>query len=316
VIEALKNTRVLITGVSGFIGSHLAARLVKEGAKVYGLAKTSSNLRRLKDITNKVVIHHADITDAAAVKASLTAIKPQKIFHLAAYVDTSRSPELMEKMVDINLKGTLNLLQALDGIHCDCFINTGASEEYGDNTAPFHEDQIPKPVSPYSASKASTTLFCQMLHKTLALPIITLRLFLTYGPRQQGDMLIPSLITKTSLGQEFEMTKGEQTRDFNYIDDVVDAYIRASICPSAIGELINIGSGLEYKIIDVVEMVLSMMGSQMRPRAGALDYRPGEAMRFYCDNTKAREILGWQPKISLENGLKNTINWYRVHGDK
>ena len=312
-IETLKNTRVLVTGISGFIGSHLARRLVKEGAEVYGLARTSSNLERLRDISNEIVFHYGDLRYFSTIKTAISAIKPQKVFHLAAQVDPRRSLALIDDMVQVNLIGTINLLQALNGSHYDCFINTGASEEYGDNPTPFREDQIPRPVSPYSASKASATVFCQMLHKTGKAPIVTLRPFLIYGPGQQGDMLIPSLIRKTTIGEEFKMTKGEQTRDFNYIDDVVDAYVRASVTPRAVGEIINIGSGLEYKVIDVVRMVLRLMDSSLKPRVGALDYRPGEAWHFYCDNTKAREILGWRPLTNLEDGLKNTINWFQAH---
>jgi len=316
VVERLRNTRVLVTGVSGFIGSHLAKRLVKEGAEVSGLARANSNLWRLENIDNEIKIHYGDLRDFASVKTAISAIKPQKIFHLAAYVDTSRSLALVDDMVEVNLRGTLNLIQALNGIHYDCFINTGASEEYGDNPTPFREDQIPNPVSPYSASKASATVFCQMFHKTCNAPIVILRPFLTYGPGQQGNMLIPSLIRKTIMGEEFEMTKGEQTRDFNYVDDVVDAYIKASVTPRAIGEIINIGSGLEYKVIDVVKLVLRLMRSSLEPRVGTLDYRPRETLHFFCDNGKAREILGWQPAINLEEGLKNTINWFRTHCNK
>ncbi len=314
--ETLRNTKVLVTGVSGFIGSHLARRLVREGAEVHGLARAGSNLWRLGDISNEIIIHHSDIRDFTTIRTVIAVIKPQKIFHLAAYVATTRSPELIDEMVEVNLRGTLNLLRALNWINYDCFINTGASEDYGDNPAPFREDQIPNPSSPYSASKVSATAFCQMLHKTHGAPIITLRPFLTYGPGQEGSLLIPSLIKKTIMDEEFEMTKGEQTREFNYVDDIVEAYIKASVTPRAIGEIINIGNGLEYKIIDVVEMVLRLMESSLKPRVGALDYRPGEAWHHFCDNTKAKEILGWQPSVNLEDGLKNTINWFRMHCNK
>jgi len=315
VVETLRNTRVLVTGISGFIGSHLARRLIKEGAEVHGLARHSSNVCRLKDISDEIIIHYADIRDLPTLKTAVAAIKPRKIFHLAACVDPGRSLELIGQMLDVNLCGTLNLLQALNGTNCDCFINTGASEEYGNNTAPFREDQLPNPISPYSASKASATIFCQMLYRTCSTPIVTLRPFLTYGPGQRGGMLIPSLIRKTIAGEKFQMTKGEQTRDFNYVDDVVDAYVKASVTPRAIGEIINIGSGLEYKVIDVVEKVLRLMKSPLKPLPGALDYRPAEVWHFFCDNTKAKKILGWKPSTNLEDGLKNTIKWYRAHFD-
>jgi len=308
VITTLRDTKVLVTGVSGFIGSHLARRLVKEGAEVSGLIRKSSDLWRIQDLKNQITLHYVDLRNFEAVREVIQDIKPQKVFHLAAYVDVTRSLKVVDEMVEVNIKGTLNLLRALTETGYDCFINTGTCEEYGDNPVPFRENQTPNPVSPYSASKVATTMFCQMLHKTMGLPIITLRPFLTYGPGQTSNMFIPSLINTLAKGEAFEMTGGEQTREFNYIDDIVDGFIKASISPQAIGEIINIGNGLEYRIKDVVEIVLRLMNSQIKPKIGASDYRPGETWHFYCDNTKAKEILGWRPKVSLEDGLKMTIN--------
>jgi nucleoside-diphosphate-sugar epimerase len=310
-IETLENTIVLVTGITGFIGSHLCRRLLREGAKVHGLTEIKANPWRIQDLADKVRLIDADLMDFKAVREAVQEIKPVKIFHLAAYVDVSRSYDVIDKMIDVNIKGTLNLLHALKGSAFDCFINTGTSEEYGDNPVPFHEDQILNPVSPYSASKASTTIFCTMLYKSLGAPTITLRPFLCYGPKQEGNMLIPTLIKKTIQGQVFEMTTGEQTRDFNYVDDVVDAFILASVTPQAVGEIINICSGVEYKVKEVAELVLKLMNSPIKPKFGALQQRPGEALHFYGDNTRAREILGWKPRTSLEEGLKMTIHWFQ-----
>lgn len=312
-ITTLAKTKVLVTGTSGFIGSHLARRLVAEGAEVHGLVEPGTSRWRIQDIQKQIELYDADLRDYESLKKITQGVKPQKVFHLAARVDVSRSLEIIDEMVEVNIRGTLNLLRALDGIAYDCFINTGTSEEYGDNPTPFREDQTPNPVSPYSAAKAAVTMFCRMLHKTSGLPVITLRPFLTYGPGQESDMLIPSLIRKVSQGEALEMTRGEQTREFNYVEDVVDGFIRASLSPGAIGEIINIGNGREYRVRDVVEMVLRLMNSPIEPRFGALDYRPGEAWHFYCDNTKARKILGWKPEVSLEDGLRMTIDWYQKH---
>ena len=312
-IITLRDTKVLVTGISGFIGSHLARGLVKEGAEVYGLVRSSSDLWRIQDLKSQVKLHYADLTDYESVRKAVQDVTPQKIFHLAACVDVSRDFEVMDEMVEVNIKGTLNLLRALDRTGYDCFINTGTCEEYGNNPAPFRESQSPNPVSPYSASKVAATMFCQMLHKTRGLPIVTLRPFLTYGPGQENDMLIPSLIKKVIKGEAFEMTEGEQTREFNYVDDIVDGFIKAVTTIEAIGEIINIGNGREYRIREVVETVLKLMDSSLKPKVGSLDYRPGETWHFYCDNTKARKILGWQAKTSLEEGLKNTIAWFQKY---
>ncbi|MCJ7444967.1 MAG: SDR family NAD(P)-dependent oxidoreductase [Methanotrichaceae archaeon] len=309
----LNGEKVLLTGITGFIGSHLARRLVAEGAIVCGFVKKSSSTRRIKDIEENIQIFRADLRDYEAVYRAVKKIEPQKIFHLAACVDANRSFEFMDEMIKVNVEGTINLLRALNDVDYDCFINTGSSEEYGDNPVPFREDQEANPVSPYSASKACTTLFCRMLHKTMGLPIVTLRPFLIYGPGQDSNMLIPELIKSILRGHAFKMTGGEQTREFNYVDDIVDGFVKASTSQKAIGEVINIGNGQEYKIIDVVEQILELMNSEIKPAIGALPYRPGEAWHFYCDNTKAKEILGWTPRISLRDGLERTINWYNEH---
>ena len=309
-ITTLRNIRVLVTGISGFIGSHLARRLLQEGAEVHGLVRKSSDLWRIQDTKNQINLHYVDLRDFEPVRKEVHNIEPQKIFHLAAYVDVSRSFEVMNEMIEVNINGTLNLLRALDGTDYNCFINTGTCEEYGDNPVPFREDQIPNPVSPYSASKVSTAMFCQMLHKTMGLPIITLRPFLAYGPMQESNMLIPSLIKKAINREKFEMTEGEQTREFNYVDDIVDGFIKASATKKAIGEIVNIGNGKEYKIKDIVLKILNIMGNPIEPLIGALPYREGETMHFYCDNTKATKLLGWNPKVTLDEGLEKTVNWY------
>lgn len=308
--ENLKGTRMLVTGAAGFMGSHLSRELVRRNAEVFLIDKPGISNTRIKDILDKVSVHYVDITDFSSLKKSIREIKPQKIFHLAACVDVTRDWNIVDKMINVNIKGTLNLLKSLDGVDYDCFVNTGTCEEYGDNPAPFCEDQLPNPVSPYSASKVSVTMFCQMLKKTMNLPILTVRPLLTYGPGQESQMLIPSLVKSALNGKSFKMTKGKQTRQFNYIDDVIEGFILAGTTPEAIGEVINLGGGGECRIKDVAEMILNLMGNPIKLEIGALPYRPGETMHFHCSNEKAKKILGWRPRIPLKVGLKRTIDWY------
>ena len=308
----LKNIQVLITGANGFIGSHLTKELVSCGAKVNALVEPNTSLWRLEGIEDKIRIYPVDIRDFEKVHESVKKIKPVKIYHLAAYVDVSRSLEMIDKMIDVNLKGTTNLLRALDGIsEVDCFVNTGTCEEYGDNETPFLETQRENPVSPYSSSKVCTTYFCQMLYKTQKIPIVTIRPFLTYGPRQVNDMLIPYVIKKCILNEEFSMTKGEQSRDFNYVSDTVNGFIRASITAEAVGQIVNLGNGWEYKIKDIVDMIVDLTKTKIYPKIGGLPYRAGEAMHFYSSTEKAKKLLCWQPKVSLKEGISETIEWYK-----
>jgi nucleoside-diphosphate-sugar epimerase len=314
-LKNLKHCPVLITGANGFIGSHLTKKLTLLGAKVNTFIEPGTSLIRIEEVKSLIKNHSVDVRNYEKVRALVKKIKPIKIYHLAGSSDVTRSFDLIDKMIDINLKGAMNILRALKetGVQFDSFVNTGTCEEYGDNEAPFRETQRPNPVSPYSASKLSVTYFCQMLYKTQKMPITTLRPFLTYGPGQVGNMLVPSLIKKCFLNENFKMTKGEQTRDFNYVLDIVEGYIQASITEAAVGEIINLSSGREYKIKDVVNMIICLMGSNIKPQMGALPYRAGEAMHFYGSNEKAKKILKWKPMVSLEEGLKETIKWYKGH---
>jgi nucleoside-diphosphate-sugar epimerase len=309
----LKNVKVLVTGATGFIGSHLTRRLVNLGANVSIITEKNPNPWRIKDIQNQIKIYECNINDKK-LKDCIEKIKPQKIYHLAAFVNPERILENLDEMIEVNVNGTINLIRSLENIEYDCFIYTGTCEEYGKNKAPFTEDQIPHPVSPYSYSKVAATLFCKMYYELTKKPIIILRPFLTYGPTQDPKLLIPIVINKALHKEEIKMTKGEQTREFNYVEDIVEAYIKASTTKEAIGEIINIGNGIEYKIKDVVLKILKMMNNPIKPAIGVLPYREGEVMHFYSDNKKAKSLLNWKPKYSLEEGLKKTIEWYIKNG--
>ena len=171
------------------------------------------------------------------------------------------------------------------------------------------------PTSPYSFSKASATLFCRMMKNLEDIPAIIIRPFLTYGPFQSTKTLIPYVIFHALENKEIKITKGEQKREFNYVSDIVDGIIKASITPRAIGEIINLGNGRQYKIRDVVNKILSIIKPSIPLKFGALPYRKSEIWNFYCENKKAKEILGWKPTITLDKGLKLTIQWYKQNID-
>jgi len=307
-----RNKRVLITGSGGFIGCHLTRRLLNEGAEIHLFLKQNTDKSRIKDLLGNITIWDGDLRDYSSVSSCLRNSSPQIIFHLAALLDVRRDSELIEPLIDINIRGSLNLLRGVikNNLSLEYFINTGTSEEYGNGSVPFREDQREKPVSPYSASKVAVSYFCQMLHRSMNIPVVTLRPFLTYGPAQSTDMFLPSLIHHCIEGKDYAMTKGDQTREFNFIDDVIEAYLLAAQSPQARGEIINVGNGIEYKIRDVAKKIVDMMGNPIKLLIGALPKRPGESEHFFCDNEKARNILGWAPKVSLEEGLKRTIRWY------
>ena len=312
-MRSLRSKVVLVTGAAGFIGSHLARQLLEKGAEVHVLLRRDTDQFRIQDFIEKLTVWYGDLQDHQSIVSCIRNSRPQVIFHLASFRNVTRDQELIEPMIDINLKGTMNLVRGVfeEKINLECFINTGSSEEYGDGAAPFNENQREMPVSPYSASKVAATYFCQMLHKSMGLPVSTFRPFLTYGPQQDTDMFIPSLIHHCLEGKDFPMTEGNQTREFNYVDDVVDAYVRAACSPKAIGEIINIGNGIEYRIKDVAEKIVHMMGNPIKLLFGSIPKRPGETDHFLCSNKKARELLGWSPRVSLHEGLERTISWFK-----
>jgi len=312
-MKSLKSKIILVTGAAGFIGSHLTRRLLEEGAEVHILLRKDTDQFRIQDFLEDLTIWYGDLKDFQGICSCIRGSRPQIIFHLAALLNVSRASELIESMIDVNIKGTLNLLRGVikENITLEFFINTGSSEEYGNGPVPFSEDQREIPVSPYSASKVAATYFCQMIYRSMGLPIVTLRPFLVYGPDQDTDMFIPSLIQHCLEGKDFPMTEGDQTREFNYIDDIVEAYLLAVICPQAVGEVINIGNGIEYTIRDVAEKIVHMMGDPIKLLVGALPKRPGETDHFFCNNEKARKLLGWSPKINIDEGLERTIEWYK-----
>jgi nucleoside-diphosphate-sugar epimerase len=308
-MTSLENVRVLVTGATGFIGSHLAERLVAEGAEVMLAVEPGASQANIASILDKVRVHEVDLCEGQMVRQLLRECRPSKVYHLAAVGVTEPGIDPL-LAVQVNVLGTLNLLKALRETECDCFINTGTCYEYGHNTPPMREDQMVDPINAYAASKSAAWLFCNMYHRTRGYPIVTVRPFTVYGPRQSPRALIPQTINSALRGEDFAMTGGEQTRDFTYVDDVVEGYVRASLSEEAIGQTINLGTGEEHPIKDVVLKVLELMGTPVRPLIGALPYRPVEVWRVYSDSSKARELLGWQPQVGLEEGLRRTITWY------
>jgi len=316
-MAALSESRVLVTGASGFIGSHLTRRLVAEGAEVHALTPAVSSVYpgRLLDLRDKIKLHEANITDRSAMDAVARDVRPSIIFHLAAYTHVGKSWQRVDECVQSNVQGTVNLLKALEPVGYDRFINTGTSEIYGDIDVPFREDAQVNPISPYSVSKYAAERYCRMFHQGLGWPIVLVRPFNAYGPAQSPDRIVPETIVRALRKHEMKTTSGRQTREFNYVEDLADGFVKLATRAGIEGQLFNLGCGEDVAIRDVVTMILDLMDNPIDPDIGALPDRPNEIWRMYCDNTRAREQLGWAPKHSLREGLEKTIEWYRAELD-
>jgi UDP-glucose 4-epimerase len=313
-MAALDRTRVLITGASGFIGSHLTRRLVAEGAAVHAITSAVSSVYpiRLVDVRSKIELHEANLTDRSAMDAVVAKARPEIVWHLGAFTHVGKSWQRVDECVQTNIQGTVNLLEALDGTGYRRFVYTGTSEIYGDVDVPFREDAQVMPISPYSVSKYAAERYCRMFRQGRGWPIVMVRPFNAYGPWQTPDRVVPEIIVRGLRRQPLKMTQGRQTREFNFVEDLADGFLRAGITPDIDGEVINLGCGEEVSMRQLAETVLKLLGDPIEPEFGALSDRPTEIWRMYSDSSKARELLGWSPRHTLEEGLARTIEWYRA----
>lgn len=310
-VEDLEGTEVVVTGATGFIGSHLTRALVDRGANISVLVRRGSRLSSLKGLLDKIRVFETDITDASRLTELFQEIQPRKLFHLAAYTAPARDLANASDPLGVNLIGTIALMQAAQSVDLDAVVVSGTCEEYGDGEAPYHEDSPVQPVSPYSATKAAGSLWCRMVHQISGLPVILIRPFLCYGPGQEPNRLVSQAIIAALANQDLPMSPGDQTRELTHVTDLVQGYIAASITPEAVGQVINLGSGQEHRVNEIVEMIYRLAESTGKPQPGSLPYRAAEVWRCFTSLDKARTLLGWQPTIGLEEGLEQTIKWYR-----
>ena len=306
--------KVLVTGAGGFIGSHLAERLVELGADVSALVRYTSTgawgwLDRSphKDQINVIL---GDVRDQDAVLRMMDGV--EIVFHLAALIGIPYSYHAPLSYVRTNIEGTVNILQAAMRCNIERVLQTSTSEVYGSAiSVPINESHPLQGQSPYSASKIGADKIAESFHLSFNLPVVIVRPFNTFGPRQSARAVIPTIVSQ-ALGQS-AITLGnlEPTRDLSYVSDTVNGFVKAAESPAAVGEVINLGTGREISIGQLAETILEMMGKRMAVVNEAQRVRPkgSEVDRLCADNSKARELLGWEPQYTLEDGLARTIEW-------
>ena len=312
---------VLVTGAGGFIGSHLTERLVALGARTRALIRYNSagSWGWLDHSPAKADIEviAGDIRDRDSLRQTIQGT--DILFHLAALVGIPYSYNSPLSYVCTNVEGTLNVLQGALDAGVKLVVHTSTSEVYGTaRYVPIDEDHPLNGQSPYSASKIAGDKFAEAFHLSFGLPVTIMRPFNTFGPRQSSRAVIPAIITQALTQPAVHLGSLEPTRDFNYVVDTVEGFVRAAEIPEAIGRVINIGSAKEVSIGDLATTVLNLIGRDIPVARVNERVRPeaSEVGRLCACNQKAYEILGWYPRYSLEEGLVQTIEWMRKNLDR
>lgn len=312
----LINKKVLVTGSSGFIGSHLTEKLVEMGCDVKAFVKYNFQndwgwLEHSK-VKNDIEIYTGDIRDYDAVYDAAQDV--DVIFHLAALIGIPYSYVSPLAYIKTNVEGTYNVLQSARQHNLDRVIVTSTSETYGSaQYVPIDEEHPMVGQSPYSASKISADQLAISYHRSFDMPVTIARPFNTYGPRQSARAIIPTIITQILNGQqEIKLGNLSPTRDFNYVKDTANGFIELAQSKENIGEITNIGSNFEISMQDTVDLIVKSTGKDVKIVTDQERVRPdkSEVDRLYCDNTKIKELTSWEPQYSLEEGLKETIEWF------
>lgn len=310
---------VLVTGSDGFIGSHLVEALVREGARLRAFCFYNSNGSRGwldgldKEVERQIDFRLGDIRDARFVEESCRDV--DVVFHLAALIAIPYSYEAAESFVDTNVRGMLNVLEAVRRAGCRRLVHTSTSEVYGTpDVLPISEAHPLKGQSPYSASKIAADKLCEAYYCSFEVPVVTLRPFNTYGPRQSARAVIPTMLAQLLSGkQQVELGNLEPKRDLTYVSDTVEGFLRAGSASSVEGKTIQLGTGRAESVRDVFRAACAALGVTAEVVQSAERFRPekSEVMALQSDPSLAKALLGWSAKVSLQEGLARTAEWMR-----
>jgi nucleoside-diphosphate-sugar epimerase len=298
----------LVTGATGFVGSHLTRRLVREGREVHVLLRAGSSPWRLCGVLSELRTHDVDLRDGPGLRRVVEAVRPEYIFHLAGSPSVAGRTGSASELVADSLLGTVNLVDACESVDYAALIHTGDAFEYGASAEPLREGSGGAPDSLPGIAKLAATLYAQSVARRFGRPIVALRLFSAYGPQNHPKRLVPRLIAGALAGMPIHLSRPDVTRDWVYVDDLVELYLAASRqARSAAGEVLNAGTGRGTALVDLLECVLRLTGADPEVRWGAFPSGPHDATPWVADTGHTRCTLGWQSVTSLDDGLRATI---------
>jgi len=306
--------RVLVSGGAGFVGANLVRRLLDEGHAVSLLLRTPETAWRLGDVWSRCAVHVADLGDGKAVALAVRAAQARWIFHLAAHGAYSWETDL-DRIVRTNVVGTAHLLRAATDLGVEAFVNTGSSSEYGRRDRPTSEADPLEPTSLYAATKCGATLLAQALARSTATRIVTLRLYSIYGPYEDPNRLVPALILRGLEGRLPPLVNPDIARDFVYVEDAVDAYMRA-VRDAPTGAIYNVASGRHTTLRDAVEVARGQLGITDEPRWATMPGRSWDATTWVGDARRIGRDFGWSAATSFERGFALTTAWFRADPDR
>jgi dTDP-glucose 4,6-dehydratase len=310
----LAGSTVLVTGAGGFIGSHLAERLTELGAHVRAMVRYSSTGTAgwldQSAVRQDIEVVFSNVEDRDGVRKAMRGV--DAAFHLAALIGIPYSYDAPDSYVRTNIGGTLNVLQAARDEQVGRVVHASTSEVYGTAAfVPMSEEHPLRGQSPYSATKIGADKLAEAFHLSFDLPVVTVRPFNTYGPRQSERAVIPAIVVQVAVSGRLRLGSLGPTRDFTYVTDTVEGFIRAAENDQAIGAVVNLGTGTEVSIGDLAHKIMAKLGRTVAVEVDQERVRPAgsEIDRLCSDNTRARALLGWQPRVSLDEGLGRTIDW-------
>jgi NAD dependent epimerase/dehydratase len=308
--------RVLVTGAGGFIGSHLAERLVELGANVRAMVRYGSHGRWgwLDDspLSKQMDVFAGDIRDGVNTRHAMDGC--EVVFHLAALIAIPYSYQAPDSYVRTNIDGTLNVLEAARLLKTPRVVHTSTSEVYGTALrVPIDEEHPLQGQSPYSATKIGADKLVESYYRSFDLPVVTVRPFNTFGPRQSARAVLPTIITQCLSQDRIKLGSLTPTRDLNYVANTANGFIKAAEADAAIGRTINLGSGREISVGDLAQHIIRIIGRPVTVETDAERLRPAksEVDRLLADNRLAAQLIGWTPEVSFEDGLARTIEWLR-----
>ncbi len=306
--------KILVTGAGGFIGSHLTERLIELGADVRAFvhynALGSQGWLSHSLLHKKMEIVAGDICDRDSVSNALK--DREMVFHLAALIAIPYSYHAPASYVRTNIEGTLNVLQSVRNMGLEKVVHTSTSEVYGTaRYAPIDESHPLQGQSPYSASKIGADKIAESFYLSFQTPVVTVRPFNTFGPRQSARAVIPTIISQLQVGRSVRLGSLSPTRDLNFVENTVSGFIACAETPAAVGRTINLGSGREISIGDLAHLIAKLMGKPIEIAGENQRLRPSgsEVERLLADTKLVQELTDWKPLISLEQGLERTISW-------